>query len=853
MNSKKGLFEIGKFLIVGLFLLLILFISEKVYASECTGQSRLWGYIYEGTKNNPGNMVTHGNINAAGHDINIREDGSYQQNFSCGSSTIISKDYNPDVDGWGVLVTVPYRGGGIRDYVVENDRYAFYFNKEYIRMDCYQDGCWVVSHESPPWIEIAECETYNLEIVSTDGDSWSTPGKKKTLQAILKNQYGDVVTIRNAIEWEFVVSDDEGKVVATGDEVNNYFRKIFLGPYSNAIEIEPINETAKGYNILSRANLIFQDNNCGVSSIGIAKNDVLKKYGMKAIDDLQIVKEDFLKINNFINLLPSKVYASNDFCNQGTIIGQDYLLYRGSELVTDKNECINGHSRQESGCKLPFGSDGWYGNYFTDQWYPRIRSIQLKGSNIADMGSHYLIYLDQWYEDMFLEWVLDADINNMSLQKYSGFEVLYGFRTTEYCIRNPESSRCDDIARSAELYRDCVAGGKVDYDPCQLTTSDNPNFSKACFSPSSREIKITKEMIYDSKTVPPNDVPFTDNDRIGIVEMFGQAVADSTFLRHHVVGYTKPIKFVGPSSYDIEYIYNVNVSGEHVLSVVNPVLKIYENMRFDKCYDNNDPSTSEGEMIIYNDAGIYVSQMDARWLNNNSNIEIIGAQSGGLLAINIPGKYGVDANYKKFNVKIDDNYLNMIKPVSVKTIEIANIKIGGYSSFTGSGAIDSPVEIPIMVNFIQCEESLTARCSASPSSGRIGDNISWKAELSGQCPEGVLPVYTWRENSNTECSGNGLNAQQGKEISKSYNETGPKRGYVEISCGDQVYESRCCSANISDQIEPTIDFRGVFISKKIVDSTGDRDITIRQDWHVVNNSPPGFSDLFAPLWRELVP
>lgn len=46
---------------------------------------------------------------------------------------------------------------------------------------------------------------------------------------------------------------------------------------------------------------------------------------------------------------------------------------------------------------------------------------------------------------------------------------------------------------------------------------------------------------------------------------------------------------------------------------------------------------------------------------------------------------------------------------------------------------------------------------------------------------------------------------------------------------------------------------GIFITNHIVDNTGDQEVKISQDSNVINNPPPGFNDLFAPLWREFVP
>ncbi len=71
-----------------------------------------------------------------------------------------------------------------------------------------------------------------------------------------------------------------------------------------------------------------------------------------------------------------------------------------------------------------------------------------------------------------------------------------------------------------------------------------------------------------------------------------------------------------------------------------------------------------------------------------------------------------------------------------------------------------------------------------------------------------------------------------------------------------VYQDECVDTNkvtISACTEVSTDVKGVFIAQKIEDNTGGREVKITQDSHVVNNPPPGFNDLFAPLWKELVP
>lgn len=64
-----------------------------------------------------------------------------------------------------------------------------------------------------------------------------------------------------------------------------------------------------------------------------------------------------------------------------------------------------------------------------------------------------------------------------------------------------------------------------------------------------------------------------------------------------------------------------------------------------------------------------------------------------------------------------------------------------------------------------------------------------------------------------------------------------------------------CSVDVVPQDSCTTrNLQGIFIAGKIDDKTGDSNtVTISQDSHVINNPPPGFNDLFAPLWQELVP
>lgn len=147
-----------------------------------------------------------------------------------------------------------------------------------------------------------------------------------------------------------------------------------------------------------------------------------------------------------------------------------------------------------------------------------------------------------------------------------------------------------------------------------------------------------------------------------------------------------------------------------------------------------------------------------------------------------------------------------------------------------------------------------AKCLISPTSGKVNTtSFVWKGWLDGVCPSGGQPVgYLWQESN--DCKDGGVNGQAISQFTKSYDSEGTKSGFVNIDCGDGIhYISSCCSAQVNSSSSEERTLNGIFITNKVIDDTSDQEVKISQDSHVVNNPPPGFNDLFAPLWRELIP
>lgn len=70
-----------------------------------------------------------------------------------------------------------------------------------------------------------------------------------------------------------------------------------------------------------------------------------------------------------------------------------------------------------------------------------------------------------------------------------------------------------------------------------------------------------------------------------------------------------------------------------------------------------------------------------------------------------------------------------------------------------------------------------------------------------------------------------------------------------ITVGD-IY-GRSYPASVNVRVNQAKELSGIFISKKINFVTGS--YVIKQDSKTVSNTPPGFSELLAPIWKELIP
>lgn len=120
------------------------------------------------------------------------------------------------------------------------------------------------------------------------------------------------------------------------------------------------------------------------------------------------------------------------------------------------------------------------------------------------------------------------------------------------------------------------------------------------------------------------------------------------------------------------------------------------------------------------------------------------------------------------------------------------------------------------------------------------DNPSWNSINS--C--GAIPGYAWAYYNDI----NKTTYIDDKDLDKN------KQYKYCLEAYDNIHTPSFSNVVTVEKCQETVQsIKGVFIAREVVDNSGDKEVIISQDAHVVNNPPPGFNDLFAPLWQELVP